>query len=285
MKKVIILSLLVSNLVYAASCPTSGTTGSPANNIAEIQLLVMGQSNAAGEALARVEDSGIIPNVWIWGFRQDTNLPQPALFGWEPATEPLNRYAPFRDRLDKGGYGWVQAMSKRIVEVTGKQVGIIVLAFPGYAIAKFKKGTSSTVNQVWVDSLSRLKGIRVDGIMWDQGEADIADTNWLNSLITLINDWRTQLSAPCLPWIAGEIIWGDPTCTAGTPNNWGKIINDQVDQLPSQVSMTSVVSSVGLQGYPHCAVHYGHNSYDIRGKRYADKWLCMQGYLTGTDCD
>ena len=105
------------------------------------------------------------------------------------------------------------------------------------------------------------------GILWHQGESDEKDTAYLGKLVKMVQAYRTDLSDPNLPFVAGEI-------------NRVPLINDQINQLPKKLARTGVASAERLKAKDRW--HFDYESVKTLGTRYAEAMMKIQGTQGGT---
>ncbi len=110
------------------------------------------------------------------------------------------------------------------------------------------------------------------GILFHQGETDCSGwggnpTTWVSRVEDVISDIKADLNIDYdLPFIAGHL--------SDTENNF-KQMNPYIDQLPSVIPNTLVVSSEGLsRGRDN--IHFTTESQREFGKRYANAFLNWQ---------
>jgi hypothetical protein len=95
---------------------------------------------------------------------------------------------------------------------------------------------------------------------------------YIDKLKVLINRLRTDLQAPDLPFVAGEIGYFNKT----------NYINPIINKLPQQVRQTAVVSAEGLTDKGD-SVHFNTPSARELGKRYAQSMKRLQATVRSAD--
>lgn len=227
----------------------------------EFQLYVLaGQSNMAGRG--RIDSLSKNINAEILMLSRDNK--------WVPATDPVHFDKP------TAGVGPAIAFAEQmLLAQKGKsiRIGLIPCAVGGSAISAWKPGgfDKATDTYPYDQAIKRARiaarqGV-IKGVLWHQGESDNSAANakiYLNNLSTVISNFRTDLGAD-LPFLAGEI--GE-----FKKNNY---INPIIKLLPSKVSHTAVVSSVGLTDIGD-QTHFDSNSARELGRRYALSMLQLQ---------
>jgi hypothetical protein len=108
-------------------------------------------------------------------------------------------------------------------------------------------------------------------ILWHQGESDSRPelaAVYRQKLHALIRRFRTELDAPDLPFIAGQLgqfperPWDDAR----------KTVNSVHESLPREVTQTAFVPSTGLT-HRGDQVHFDSKSLREFGRRYAKAYL------------
>ena len=227
------------------------------NHPTEIYLLI-GQSNMAGRAQIPEDAKLPIPNLMLLNDKQE----------WEGATHPLNQYSSIRKDIKMQrfnlGYGFAQRMLKGQAD---KTVGLIVNAKGGSKIESWEKGTAF-YSEAIRRTKDALKGKKLKGILWHQGESNSArPETYLKQLTELIQALREDFNQPELPFVAGQVFY-HPTDKPNTLK-----INQEISKLPSVVKVTAVVSSNGLSTYDK--THFDEKSILDLGFRYAEKMMAL----------
>ena len=210
-------------------------------------FLLIGQSNMAGRAALEDGDDKPIGRVSLLDDKGN----------WIPATNPLNRFATNRKVISmqriSPGAGFAQAMAASMPDAT---IGLISNARGGSSVNEWQKGQPLYDNTI--KRLSAVDGLKVDGVIWHQGESDRNDPEYLAKLKRVIEFLRTDLDAPNLPFVAGEIYGEAP-------------VNDILRTLPKEVPATGLASARGLTVFDK--VHFDRKSQFTLGKRYAEQML------------
>lgn len=243
------VSLFFGEIVRAKEGPGEAYQG--ASSKLHVYLLI-GQSNMAGRAPFSDAEAGVVDRCYLLNGKGK----------WEPAKNPLNRHSTIRKGLGmqkmNPGYGFARSMLKK---ERGIAIGLVVNAKGGSRIDQWKKGT-----RFYSEAVRRAKEAQktgtLKGILWHQGESDMKTADgYLEKLKTLIEDLRKDLGVPGLPFVAGQI-------------NDGKPINDQIAQLPAEVSGTGFASSEGLKAMDRW--HFGTEAMKLLGQRYAEAMQKLQ---------
>ncbi|MEM9158750.1 MAG: sialate O-acetylesterase, partial [Verrucomicrobiota bacterium] len=210
----------------------------------EVYLLI-GQSNMAGRAPIELEDEEAIEGCLLWG----------AEGGWEPATNPLNRYSSIRKSLSMQQLGPGYSFAKRLRELRlDMPLGLVVNARGGTKIEEWEKG-SLYFEEAIKRALEASATGRLAGIVWHQGESNSDDLDYLQKLVSLVEDLREALGEPHLPFVAG-MVEGD------------RFVNTQIAQLPDALAFCGVASSEGIETFD--ASHFDSEGARIMGVRMAE---------------
>jgi len=221
----------------------------------------MGQSNMAGrgEITEKYKDESH-PRVFMLNRNND----------WVSAHHPLHFDKPV------AGVGPGLSFAIKIADQNPAiKVGLIPCAVGGTSINSWQpRGyDSATKTHPYDDALLRIKvamksGV-IKGMLWHQGESDSnpqAANEYIPKLATLIQRVRSITNNPQLPVVAGEL---------GRYKQQYKIINTQLNRLPSMVSFTAVASSEGLTDKGD-STHFNSPSAEILGERLAEKITHLQ---------
>lgn len=162
-------------------------------------FILAGQSNMAGRGKVDDEARTAKPNVYKLNKEGK----------WEPAIDPLH--------WDKSAAG--TGVGKPFGEMLAAKnpaisVGLIPTACGGSPISVWVPGASfaQTKSKPWDDAIERAKRAMQDGtlkgILWHQGESDSnpkGAADYAQRLEDLITRFRTELGAPELPFIIGQL--------------------------------------------------------------------------------
>ena len=213
----------------------------------DLVFLLIGQSNMAGRAPLEEGDDTPFPGALLL---TDQNA-------WEPARNPLNRYASNRKDLSMQRISPGDGFLRRIHEaLPDKTVGVISNARGGTSIEEW-----AADQPLYVNTLKRLRAVpnlKLAGVLWHQGEANAEDPAYLDKLVELVQRLRKDLNQPDLPFIAGEVYGERP-------------VNQKIAQLPMKLQNTAFVTADGLKVFDK--VHFDRESQRMLGARYANAWL------------
>lgn len=226
--------------------------------------LLIGQSNMAGRGKLDEQSKKIHPEILML----DSND------HWVPATDPVHF-----DKPKVVGVGPAIAFAEEMLKKTpkGTKIGLIPCAWGGSPIKVWVPGAGYLNGHPYDDAIKRAKFAMqngtLKGILWHQGESDndsLRSTKYLPLLKELIERLRTDLKAPEIPFVAGEIgYFFKPVI----------LINDILNQVPETVHHTAVVSAKGLT-HKGDEAHFDTPSARELGKRYASAMKKLQNKKT-----
>ena len=226
-------------------------------------FLLVGQSNMAGRGLLTPADTTPLPRVLMLNQAGE----------WVPAVDPMHF-----DKPTMVGVGLGRTFGRLIAEANpAVTIGLIPCAVGGSPIDAWKPGIfyEPTKSHPWDDALRRAKSAlrsgTLKGILWHQGEADSTAElapKYAAKLQDLITRLRTELAAPDVPFVAGQL-----GKFADAPWDSSRIQVDLAHRsLPGKVARTAFVSSEGLK-HKGDKVHFDAESYRELGRRYAEAYL------------
>lgn len=221
--------------------------------------LVIGQSNMAGRATIRKEDSVSIDRCYL--FTGDTSA------AWIAANNPLNLYSSVRKKVSMQRLSPAYAFAKSMVEAgPDHEIGLVVNAKGGTKIVQWLPGTNLYEAAI-LQTHKALKFGKLKGIIWHQGEGDchlVRVDMYLGRLEVLINAIREEFDDPKLPFVAGQL-YG---------NEKRHAFNEMLLQLPDFIRNTGVASSEGASVSD--GTHFDSESAIILGNRYAQEMIIIQ---------
>lgn len=236
-------------------------------------FLLMGQSNMKGRGVVP-PDQKLNPRIVAMQMKNDK---------WVVASDPLHtdgRVDPVDGSSNAGvgpGLSFAQAVAAR---EPNAMIGLIPCAVGGSKIAQWQPGVPRSLYDEAIRraklALSQGTKTRLCGVLWLQGESDTkgdTHTQYQQSLVKLVDNLRTDLALPELPFIA---------CTIGSfiegkkPYPHVKEINTILLNLPAQRPNTACVDARDLPGNIGDNLHYNTESQIIIGPRYAEKYFSMQ---------
>jgi len=265
------------NACAVSLCLLAASTARAEPPVREIYLLI-GQSNMAGRGKPSDADKQPIPGLWVFTEAGE----------WKPAADPL-RY----DKPTAAGVGPGISFGQAIQKARpGVEVGLVNRAFGGTAIAEWKKGAgphreaaSDKVSppseyHLYQDAVAAAKsaaqqGGVIKGILWHQGESDYRNRKFTKeayaaALTELIANLRTDLNAPELPVVLGELGgYLDQKDAPFAP------VNEALKEVATKVPKVGLASSEGLKDKGD-HLHFDVPSQRLLGQRYAAEMLRLQ---------
>ncbi len=231
-------------------------------------FLLVGQSNMAGRGVVTPAENQPHPRVLMLNKAGE----------WVPATDPLHFDKPAAVGV---GIGRTFAADIAAASAPDVVIGLIPCAVGGSPIDAWKPGFyyQPTQSHPWDDALRRaklaLQAGTLKGILWHQGESDsnreLAPA-YAAKLSALVAAFRSELAAPSVPFIAGQIgqFEGKPWTEFTT------LVDRAHRELPTRVPHTAFVSSDGLKDKGD-KTHFDSDSYREFGHRYAQAYLKLVG--------
>ncbi|HEX7980793.1 MAG TPA: sialate O-acetylesterase, partial [Gemmatimonadaceae bacterium] len=258
---------VVALALFGAVACSSTRPSATSNNVSpsELQLfLLAGQSNMAGRGVVEPQDRVANPRVVML----DRTL------HWVPATDPVHYDKPI------AGVGPGRTFALTLVaRDPNLRVGLIPAAVGGSPISSWEPGAldPATKTHPYDDAIARARVAMRDGrlraILWHQGESDAhpgLSERYDERLRALIARFRTDLNAPDLPFIIGEL--GQ---FPGKP--WDADVR-RVDSVHRAIAATvphvAYVSSDGLRDKGD-TLHFNAASQRVFGERYARAYLAL----------
>jgi hypothetical protein len=226
--------------------------------------LLMGQSNMAGRGELGPEDKTSHPRVLVFNSSDQ----------WEAAVEPITHDKP--GMLGVGpGLAFGKAMAEKYPDAT---IGLVPCAVGGTPLKRWQRGGDLYSNAVQRAKLALRDGM-LKGVLWHQGESDSGTSTNANSygdrLARMITDLRTDLAAPDLPFIAGQI--GEFLYTRTQSKlSYPQTVNEALAKLPDNVPNTACALSNGLKDKGD-QLHFDAASQRELGRRYAAEMLKLKG--------
>ena len=223
-------------------------------------FLCIGQSNMAGRGKLTPAFQDTLNGVFLFTDQ--------AVF--ESAANPLNRYSTIRKALPMQGVGPAYGFGKLLQQQTGREVGLVVNAKGGTAIEQWQKGAPDGFYQQALERLqAALSYGTLKGIIWHQGEANLASPEKYRSQIKqLIADLRSDLNAPELPVIIGEVASWNWSGKPGREADFNKMLQSLVREIPAlQCVEAKDLKPLKDESDPH----FSAESQIVLGERYARK--------------
>ena len=180
---------------------------------------------------------------------------------------------------DNAGVGSGLAFAQSVAEARpGSRIALVPCAVGGTAISKWAKG-----QRLYEDAIRRAKlalengpagKCRIAGVLWLQGESDSREERigvYPAKLAALVDNIRADLGIGNLPFIASTI--GEMKDSV----EMRKAINGILLDLPNHRENTAAVDARDLNGHIGDSVHFDTATQNEIGRRFAAKWLEMDG--------
>lgn len=223
--------------------------------------LLIGQSNMAGRGAVDSISKLQRPRILMLDKKKQ----------FVPATDPLH--------FDKkeAGVGPGLSFAESMLPADGTiRIGLVPAAVGGTSITLWVPGAYDSVTKThpYDDAMARIKealklGV-LKGILWHQGESNSgsfsASPTYMSQLEALIKRIRTELHAPHVPVVVGELGYYRPAFTN---------FNAMLKQVPDSITLSAVVSAEGLE-HKGDNLHFNTAAARELGKRYAAKMKELQ---------
>ncbi len=226
-------------------------------------FLLIGQSNMAGRG--QIDPANNEPHERVWSFDKEQQ--------WVPAVDPLHF-----DKPKIVGVGLGRTFANVLAENHPDwNIGLIPCAVGGSPIGTWKPGAKYDALGVhpYDDAIERAKAAiesgTLAGILWHQGESDSGKPElqaaYEANLKTLIAQLRSDLNAPDVPFLIGELGhfpdrgWTDREAPVNVAHR----------EIAKSVPNCAWVSSEGLEAGPD-GTHFDAESFREFGRRYAKVW-------------
>lgn len=252
-------------LTATGNIPASGSSTAQDGQDGDEQVrydiyLLIGQSNMAGRGTLLPSDLNESPEgVYLLGAG---DIPV-------QATHPFNQYSTIRKELSmqqmNPGYSFSAKMHSAHPD---RPILIVCNARGGTSITAWGPG-STYYSEAVRRTKAAMKYGTLKAILWHQGCADSGSrvAQYMGLLKTMVSSLRTDLAAPDVPFIAGELAtW------RSTSPQFNLMIRTISDNIPN----SSYVSSEGLGMLKdETDPHFNRDAQILLGQRYADKVLEM----------
>ena len=221
--------------------------------------LLIGQSNMAGRGyLTEADLQGPVDGVYLLG---DDDTPV-------EATHPFNRYSTIRKDIKMQqmgpGYSFAEEMKKH----SRRPVLLVVNARGGSSIVEWAEGTHY-FDEAVRRTRAAMKFGRLKGILWHQGCSDAGQRTdvYMDLLNDMVSALRSELNAPRVPFVAGELPYWRPSSAA-----FNEMIRTISDVIPH--SGWVCAQGCGMRSDWHDP-HFDRDGQIVLGRRYAEKLLEM----------
>lgn len=256
--------------------------------------LCIGQSNMVGKGIIEPQDT-IVPERFL--NLASTNQDDRKIGEWRPAKpgncRPSAGYENYLSPTDYFGRTLLEYLPENVT------VGIIQVGVDGCPMRLFDKDAQfcDSVQADWMEGQingydrkpwERLitlahqainEGWQIKGLLIHQGETDAYSSIWPNQVNKIYQDLQQELgftAADC-PILAGEAVGADQNgvCAHANPT---------IDHIHDFIPTAYTISSYACQVSPD-NLHFSAEGYRRLGKRYAIKWLQLNGYDVADDAD
>lgn len=221
-------------------------------------FLLIGQSNMAGRGKLLDVDLKQIKGVWLLNTKGDI----------EKASNPLNKYSSIRGNLHAQQMSPAYSFGKKLHEVTGRKILLVVNARGGSSIEDWSRGNDKT--HFYDEAIRRAREAekygKIKAIIWHQGERNSDDPiSYLSQLSTFVANLRTDLGSDSIFFVAGEIA------------QWHKNaikMNPIIQSIPAIIPYSDYVTSLNASPLKDCSdPHFSRSGCILIGNRYANKVL------------
>ncbi len=286
LKCLLLIPLLLFSSCVSRNIEKSEDTGQTEETIAEpvktdidleydpnrLVFLLIGQSNMEGAAVPQSEeDVAVNERAFLLAYTNDKGRKR-EYNKWYYAKPPL--HSPWRTAIGPGDWFGKTMAAALPEEYT---VALVPCAISGVDIDFFRKGIVSkrrdefsippdnkregAYEMVLEKALLAAKVGKISGILFHQGESDSGQMVWLDKVKEMVNDLRTDLDIPDLPFLAGELYYKG--ACAGH--------NSILRKIPERIENSYRISAEGLNGID--SFHFDTEGQRELGRRYAEKML------------
>lgn len=230
-------------------------------------FLLIGQSNMAGRGWMIEDDENVFDeNVFLLDAKGEP----------VPARNPLNQYSSIGKEYSKQQICPGYSFSKKLSEVTGRKILLVVNARGGTRIAQWMKGAEDGFYEEAVKRTKQaMKYGQLKAILWHQGCGDTSrkDT-YMDSLSVFVGNLRKDIGQ-MVPFVAGELGRWRPH-VAG----FNQMIHGIAERIPDSDWVSSegcmpIVTEKSRISPDMADAHFDRTSQIILGERYAEKILKM----------
>lgn len=262
MKQTLTAFAMLAAVIFTSSCSTIDPMPEATEKIDFQVFLLAGQSNMAGRGLVTEADREVHPRVLM--LTKDGT--------WQYAVDPVHYD---KKRAGAGlGRSFALELVKRNPDIT---IGLVPAACGGSPISTWTPGGyhAPTDSHPYDDAIERTRRAMDDGklagILWHQGESDSRPERaqlYKERLIELIARFRTDLDAPDVPFVIGQLgqFEAKPWTEARQQVNQAQI------EVAREVPYSAFVSSEGLSSMSD-NTHFNTESLHEFGRRYAESYL------------
>lgn len=256
--------------------------------------LCIGQSNMVGKGIIEPQDT-IVPERFL--NLASTNQDDRKIGEWRLAKpgncRPSAGYDNYVSPTDYFGRTLLEYLPENVT------VGILQVGVDGCPMRMFDKDAHfcDSIQADWMEAQingydrkpwERLltlaqqavsEGWQIKGLLIHQGETDAYSPTWAWQIQKIYNDLQAELgfkTEDC-PILAGEAVGMDQNgvCAHANPT---------IDHIHDYIPNAYAISSYACQVSPD-NLHFSAEGYRRLGKRYAIKWLQLNGYNVDDDAD
>lgn len=250
--------------------PTDNPEAEPAPEPRTQVFLLFGQSNMFGVPAPQGQDLPATEGAEVLTL-QACNAH--GMNQWVPAQPPLHGCVGQPNNSDFGpGLGPGDYFAKTLTAAFPDDTILLVPnAIAGVSIDTFAPGAQAYNSLVSRARMAQQRG-EIRGLLFHQGEADTGSPTWIGRVANVVSSLRRDLGlGEGVPFIAGELPV-DGCCGSGH--------NGLINQLPSTIPNTFVVSAQGLSSYPEPSgdfagtrLHFDVGAQRELGRRYASTFM------------
>jgi hypothetical protein len=219
-------------------------------------ILLIGQSNMAGQGKVEPQDRRAIPGV----FKLTSNAQ------WAPAKDPLGSDDP-----REFGVGPGRSFARPLLKARpDARIGLVSAAVGNTNLQQWAPG-GRLYNRAFLLLRQAQRTGRLRAILWHQGESDANNPRRAKSYaarwVAMMKQLRTDADAEHVPIIVGEL--GEYL-----DKPYASEINRQIESLPQKLDNVAVVSSKGLTERGD-GLHFDSKSQRELGRRYAEAFMAL----------
>lgn len=260
---ILVLLATVAPASPAAATQPAAQPATPPDAARFDLYLLVGQSNMAGRGPLTGADRAPDPRILVFG-------PGDA---WQLQGEPVHF-----DKPKAAGVGLGFTFAKLMAaQKPGVTIGLIPCAVGGTPQSRWMPDGDLYKEAVRRARLAQPSG-KLRGILWHQGESECGSETkaraYAANLAKIVAGFRRDLDAPDVPFVAGELGEFLYTRTANK-SPWARVVNEQIDSLPTLVAAAASVPSHGL-AHKGDELHFGADAQREFGKRYAAAMIRLQ---------
>lgn len=248
-------------LALATTFLAAGFAGTSPTDV----YLLMGQSNMAGRGVLTADNRLDTTRVVKWNCRTQGGDGD----AWIEAVEPI-----VQDR-DFSGAGLAASFARALADDNPSVViGLVPAAEGDTKLERWMPGGDLYARAIRWTQAALAKGGVLRGILWHQGCGDAGQeataTTYAARLKTIVAALRTDLAAPLVPFVAGELgRYLDELQTDGRPTlGYWRIVNAQLAEAAVGIPRMRLVRSNGLV-HKGDYLHFDTPSVRTLGLRYA----------------